>query len=120
MNWLLAAIIVLATSAADLLKSAGMREHGEMRDFRPSALAKAIPAIICNRFVLTAVLADVVSFLAFIALLSVAELSFAVPATAGIFVVETICARILLKENVNWKRWVGVSFIVCGIGLLSR
>jgi drug/metabolite transporter (DMT)-like permease len=120
MRWLPVAIIVLSTSAADLLKSLGMRHHGEVRDFRPSALGRALLAIAQNRFVIAAVLLDIVSFLAFIALLSLAELSFAVPATAGIFVVETICARVLLRERVNWKRWIGVSFIVCGIGLLSR
>jgi drug/metabolite transporter (DMT)-like permease len=49
-----------------------------------------------------------------------AELSFAVPATAAILVLETICARVLLIETISWKRWVGVSFIVCEIGFLSR
>lgn len=120
MKWLPLAIIILSTSAADLLKSLGMRQHGEVRDFRLGALRKAGVAIIKNRFVIAAIAADIVSFLAFIALLSVAELSFAVPATAGIFVVETLCAKVLLKERVNWPRWVGVSFIACGIGLLSR
>lgn len=120
MKWLPLAIIVASTSAADLLKSVGMRKHGEVRDFRLGALSKAIPAIVHNRFVIAAILLDFISFLAFIALLSVAELSFAVPATAAIFVLETIGAKILLKENVNWMRWVGASFIACGIGLLSR
>lgn len=120
MKWLAVAIIVVSTSAADLLKSVGMRKHGEVRDFRPTALGRALLAVSQNRFVVAAVLADIISFLAFIGLLSVAELSFAVPATAGIFVLETLCAKILLKENVSWQRWVGVSFIVCGISILSR
>lgn len=120
MKWLSLAIIVISTSAADLLKSLGMRRHGEMRDFRPSALGRALKAIARNRFVIGAVGADFVSFLAFMVLLSIEELSFAVPATAAIFVLETICARVLLKERVSWKRWVGVSCIVCGIGLLER
>lgn len=119
MKWLPLAIIVLSTSAADLLKSVGMRKHGEVHDFRPGAFGRAMLAIIQNRFVIAAVLLDFISFLAFVALLSVAELSFAVPATAAIFALETICAKILLKENVNWMRWVGALFIVCGIGLLS-
>lgn len=119
MKWFLLAIIIVSSSAADLLRSVGMHKHGEVRDFRPTALGRAILAIAQNRFIIAALLADLMAFLAFIALLSVAELSFAVPATAGIFVLETLCARILLKENVNWQRWVGVSFIVCGISLLS-
>ncbi|MCU1261685.1 MAG: small multidrug resistance protein [Bryobacterales bacterium] len=120
MKWVPLAIIVISTSAADLLKSLGMRRHGEMRDFRPNALGKALKAIAQNRFVIGAVAADFVSFLAFMVLLSMEELSFAVPATAGIFVLETICARIVLKEKVSWKRWAGVLCIVCGIGFLAR
>jgi bacterial/archaeal transporter family protein len=120
MNWLLVAIIVLSTSIANVLKSLGMRRYGEMSDFRPRELAKALVAVAQNRLVLVAVLMDTISFLAFIALLSVAELSFAVPATAGVFVLDTIFARILLNESVSWKRWVGVLFITCGIGVLSR
>jgi len=119
MKWPLVAIIVLSTTAADLLKSMGMREHGELRDFRPCALGKTIVAIIQNRFVLAALLADTVSFVAFVALLSVADLSFAVPATAGIFVLDTIGAKSLLNENITWRRWIGASFIACGIGLLA-
>jgi drug/metabolite transporter (DMT)-like permease len=119
MRWLPLAIIVLSTSAADLLKSVGMRKHGEVRDFRPSALGSVFKAIAQNPFVIGAVLADLISFVAFMVLLSMAELSFAVPATAAIFVLETICAKVLLRESVSWKRWVGVSFIVCGIGFLS-
>ena len=119
MKWVALGIIVLSTSAADLLKSSGMRQHGEVHDFRPGALRKAFLAIAQNRFILAGVLADFVSFLAFMALLSMAELSFAVPSTASIFVVETVCAKILLRESVTWKRWVGVAFIVCGISLLS-
>jgi len=120
MKWLPVAIIVISTTAADLLKSLGMRKHGEVRDFRPGALGAAMMAIARNWFVIIAMLADVVSFLAFIALLSMAELSFAVPATAAIFVLETICAKMLLKETVSFRRWVGVSCIMGGVVLLSR
>src|SRR5579864_8039290 len=120
MKWLPVAIIVISTTAADLLKSLGMRKHGEVRDFRPGALGAALMAIARNWFVIIAMLADVVSFLAFIALLSMAELSFAVPATAAIFVLETICAKMLLKETVSFRRWVGVSCIMGGVVLLSR
>lgn len=120
MRWLPVLVIVLSTSAADLLKSRGMRDHGELDDFRLGALGRALVNISQNRFVIAAVLADIVSFVAFVVLLSMAELSFAVPATAAIFVVETICARLLLKEQVSWQRWFGVFFIVCGIGFLER
>ena len=42
-----------------------------------------------------------VSFFAFMNLLSVADLSFAVPATAATYVFETMLARYFLKERVT-------------------
>jgi uncharacterized membrane protein len=60
-----------------------------------------------------------VSFFAFIALLSVADLSFAVPATAASYVLETVLAKYLLKEPVALGRWAGASLVACGVALLS-
>ena len=60
-----------------------------------------------------------VSFFAFIALLSVADLSFAVPATAVSYVLETVLAKYVLKERVTLVRWAGASLVACGVALLS-
>ena len=53
------------------------------------------------------------------ALVSVSDLSFAVPVTAASYIFETILAKYLLKERVGWKRWAGVALVACGVGLLS-
>ena len=60
-----------------------------------------------------------VSFFAYMGLLTVSELSFAVPATAITYVLETVLARFLLKEQVNGLRWVGASLVICGVALVS-
>lgn len=119
MKWILVGIIVLLTTIADLLKATGMRKHGEIRDFRPRALGAGLIVIAQNRFIIGSVMAMIISFLAFVALLSVAELSFAVPATAAIFVLETAAAKLVLKESIGWQRWAGVLLIACGIALVS-
>jgi len=59
------------------------------------------------------------SFFAFMKLLSIADLSFAVPATAASFVLDTILARVLLKEAVDIRRWAGAGLIACGVALLA-
>jgi uncharacterized membrane protein len=53
-------------------------------------------------------------------LLSVADVSFAVPATAASFVLETAMAKVILKEHIGARRWVGASLVACGVALLSR
>ena len=60
-----------------------------------------------------------VSFFAYLGLLTIADLSFAVPATAITYVLETILAKYLLKEQVNWLRWAGASLVICGVALVS-
>jgi uncharacterized membrane protein len=52
-------------------------------------------------------------------LLKVAEMSFAVPATASSIVVETLCARLVLKERVDVRRWGGALLVAFGVALLA-
>jgi drug/metabolite transporter (DMT)-like permease len=119
MKWLLVWIIVLATTAGNVLQAFGMRHHGEIHDFRPGALGRVAAALVQSRYIVASVVAMAVSFFAFMALVSIAELSFAVPATAASYIFETILAKYLLKEHIGWKRWTGVLLVAGGVGLLT-
>jgi len=118
-RWLLVAIIVAATTAGYLFQALGMRQHGEVREFHLGALGKMLAALARNPWIAFSILAMAVSFFSFMALLSVADLSFAVPATAASLVFETILARLVLKETVDWKRWAGAGLVACGVALLA-
>ena len=119
MRWIWIAIIVAATTAGEVMQALGMRRHGEIRDFRPGALGRAAALLARNRFVIGSVAAMAVSFFAYMGLLAIADLSFAVPATAVTYVLETVLAKYVLKEHVNWLRWAGASLVVCGVALVS-
>jgi len=119
MKWLLVSIIVLATTAGEVLQAIGMRRHGEIHDFRPGALGRVASALARCRYIAASVFAMAVSFFAFMALISIADLSFAVPATAASYILETILAKYLLKEHIGWKRWAGTLLVACGVALLA-
>ncbi len=119
MKWLLVGVVVAATVASDLLQSAEMKRHGEIDDFRPSALRRAFATVLRKRRLILAVVCMAISFFAFLELLTLADLSFAVPATAATYVVETFLARVLLKERVEWQRWAGASLVAVGVLLLA-
>ena len=119
MKWLLVAIIVVATTIGEVLQAIAMRQHGEIHDFRPGAIGRLVAVLARNRFIVASVVAMAVSFFAFMALLSVSDMSFAVPATAASYVTETILAKYLLKENVGLGRWAGAWLVACGVALLS-
>ncbi len=119
MKWLLVAIMVGSTAIGEVLQAAGMRKHGEIHDFRPNAIGRALAAMVRNRFVIGGVVSMAVSFFAFVKLLSISDLSFAVPVTAVTYVIETVLARYVLKEQVNLLRWTGALLVVCGVALVS-
>jgi uncharacterized membrane protein len=60
-----------------------------------------------------------ISFFAFMTLLETADLSFAVPVSAASLVLETILARIVLKERVDARRWMGAVLVAAGVWLLA-
>ncbi len=119
MKWLLVAIIVLCTTVGEVLQAKGMRQQGEMKDFHPGALGRVLAAMARSRTIIAAVLCMAVSFFTFMALLSVADVSFAVPATAASYVLETVLAKVLLRERISRRRWAGALLVACGVALLS-
>lgn len=119
MKWLWIGVIVAATTVGEVLQAHGMRSHGEIRDFRPGAIGRAMAALARNRFVIGSVVAMAVSFFAYLKLLTIADLSFAVPATAVTYALETALAKWLLKEHVNRLRWAGAALVICGVALVS-
>jgi uncharacterized membrane protein len=118
-KWLLVGIIVASTTLGYLFQAMGMRQHGEVHEFHLGALGTLLSGLARNRWIVCSVLALAASFFSFMALLSVADLSFAVPATASSLIFETILARIVLKETVDWKRWTGAALVACGVALLA-
>jgi drug/metabolite transporter (DMT)-like permease len=58
------------------------------------------------------------AFFAFITVLSWADVSFAVPATAANYIVGALGAKVLLKERVSKTRWAGVLVVAVGVMLV--
>ena len=120
MKWTLVAIIVAATTIGDVLKAKGMKEHGEIHEFHLGALGRLLTVLLRNKVIIASVACMAVSFFTFMALISIADLSFAVPATAITYVLETILARYVLKESITWVRWTGAYLVACGVALLAQ
>jgi drug/metabolite transporter (DMT)-like permease len=120
MKWLLVALVVGCTVFSDLLQSLEMKRHGELRDFRPRGVGRHLANLARKKFLILAVFFMAISFFAFMKLVTVADLSFAVPATAASFVAETILAKLILKEKVDLRRWAGACLVACGVALLAR
>ena len=116
--WTLVALIVAGTVAGDTLQSLEMKRHGEIH-FRGRGLGRVAANLALKKYLILAIVCMAISFFAFMTLISEADLSFAVPASAASFVFETILARIVLRERVDARRWVGAALVAGGVALLA-
>ena len=93
MKWALVLVIVVANTVGDVLNTAGMKRHGEVEHFHPRAVGHMVLHLFRNPFVMGGIAALTVSFAATILLLSIANVSFAIPATSASFLFEVILAK---------------------------
>ena len=97
MRWLLLSIIVCATVLSDILQSHEMKRSGE-QSVDARALGRLLRMTVSRRYLLLSILCLAVSFFAFMALVQIAPLSFAVPASAATFVLETALANAIARR----------------------
>ncbi len=119
MKWLLLAIVVVATALSDILQSYEMKRAGA-QSVGARGLGRLLRMIVERRYLLLSILCLAFSFFAFMALVQTAPLSFAVPASASSFILETALAKLLLKEEIGPRRAAGTVLVLCGVVLLGR
>lgn len=119
MKWVLLSIVVTATALSDLLQSHEMKRSGE-QSVSARGIARLLKMIAMRRELLLSIVCLAFSFFAFMALVQVTPLSFAVPASAASFILETVLAKIVLKEEVGRRRAAGALLVLGGVILLAR
>jgi drug/metabolite transporter (DMT)-like permease len=111
--WLLVTAVVTATAFADLLQAIEMKRH------TGATVSGTAAAVFRRPLLLGSIVFMAASFFSFLALLRISDLSFAVPATAASFVVETFLAKHVLRERVDGRRWSGTLLVAAGVALLA-
>ncbi|HLG99392.1 MAG TPA: EamA family transporter [Bryobacteraceae bacterium] len=119
MKWMWLAITVLSSTAGDLASAKGMVAHGEIEHFGPRRVGRLLRYISTHPLIVAGIAFNAISFFSFLALLTVAEISFAVPASAISYVLKTALAGWYLDEHVNARRWIGAACVALGVYLLG-
>ena len=119
MKWILVILMVAATVLSDLLQSYEMKRAGE-QSVGARGLVRLLKMIAQRRFLILAIGCMAVSFFSFMALVQTEPLSFAVPASAASFILETVLAKFVLKEQVGVKRAAGALIVLAGVLLLGE
>jgi len=117
MTWLWLTLVVVTTVGGDLLQSREMKTEGG----RDAPNMGRVLRLIGTRWPLVlSILCMAVSFFAFLALVRIEPLSFAVPASAASFAVETLLAKLLLGERLAVRRTAGAILVCGGIVLVAH
>lgn len=126
MKWFLLAMVIVPAALGDLLQSREMKLAGKDADTfaGPGRLlpgpARILKLIAKRRYLLLAIFCLALSFFAFLALVQTEPISFAVPASAGSFVVETLLATLWLKERSSPRKILGTLVVFGGLLLVAR
>ena len=119
MKWILLAVIIGSTVVSDVLQSREMRMAAKGSPDAPG-LGRVLALTVSRGYLALAILCMAVSFFAFLALVQTEPISFAVPASAGSFVLETLLAKFFLGERIAMRRAAGAALVACGIVLVAR
>ncbi len=111
-------LAALSGAVGETFLSFGMRSFGPMDWSKPGRWLDLVLLVARNRHILTGVAFAAGFFFLYLAALSWADLSFAMPITALSFIFATLMARFALGEAVSWYRWVGTLVIVAGVSLV--
>lgn len=111
-------LIVLSNAAGDVCITRGMKEIGDVSVISPRQLLGVAKRILSNRNFLLGVFCLAISFFSFLAILSWADLSFVVPATAIVYAVTVLGAKFFLKEEISRMRWAGTLLVCFGVALV--
>jgi drug/metabolite transporter (DMT)-like permease len=110
-------IVVLGTSG-ELCISRAMKAVGEVKDFRPMAIAKVISRALHVGWMWAGVGMMAMAFFALLGVLSLENVSFVVPVTALSYLAGAFGGAFFLGEHVTPQRWLGVSLVVVGVALV--
>jgi drug/metabolite transporter (DMT)-like permease len=119
--WSAIAMIVLASSAGDVLLSAAMKRIGDLDDLRlRHGLLAVIGRVFSEKLFFLALCCFCVGFFSLLTALSWGDASLVAPASASMtFVVSAGMAKVFLKEDVDRRRWVSALLVCLGVALLK-
>ncbi|HKE06285.1 MAG TPA: hypothetical protein VKB48_00585 [Candidatus Acidoferrum sp.] len=115
---LLLVFFVLCNTGGEIAMSYGVKQVGEPESFQPKALLRFVWTTVQNSWLWLALPLLAASFYSLLILFSWAPVSVVIPASASNYIVGTFGAKYLLKEDVSFKRWMGVIMVCIGVTLV--
>jgi len=110
-------ILVIAGTGGDLAIARAMKRVGQVQ-LKPSSLLRGIAHSLRQPCMWIGLILHAAAFASFLMLLSWADVSVVVPASALSYVTGVAGAKLFLRERIDGDRWVGVLLIAIGVALV--
>jgi drug/metabolite transporter (DMT)-like permease len=115
---LLLGIFIFGTTAGEIAITHGMKATGEPARLRPKEILAFLARALRNGWFWLGIPLMALSFYTLLVLLSWRPISFVIPASALSYVVGTLGAKYILREDVSPARWAGVVLVCAGVALV--
>lgn len=110
--------VVCCSTAGELCITRAMKAAGEAKSLHPLELLRVFGRAARIGYMWAALMLMMVSFFAMLTVLSMANVSFVVPATALSYAAGAYGSRVFLGERITQLRWVGVLLVCVGVTLV--
>ena len=117
--FLFIAIVILGGTGGELAVSHAMKQIGDVHPLTPSVIFSVLARALRMGWLWIGIAFMAAGFFSLLALLSWADVSLVVPATALSYVAGAFGAKFLLHEHVAPVRWAGVLLVCLGVALIS-
>jgi drug/metabolite transporter (DMT)-like permease len=120
-TWAAIALIVIASTAGDVLLSRAMKQVGDVGVlWRRHGLLSVASRVLSTPFFLLGLIAMGLAFYSLLFALSWGDLSLVVPASASLtFVANAFAARLFLHERVGRRRLFAALLVAGGVALMA-
>ena|SRR5271157_1828733 len=117
---ILVALLVVLNSAGNFFFGLGMKRIGALQGWSMAVLHSAFVAIFSSGWIWLGIVSMLLYFAALMLVLSWADFTYVLPATASMYAVVALLGHFVLGEPVTRLRWIGVALICLGVLLVGR
>lgn len=117
---MLVVLLVVLNSAGNFFFGLGMKRIGALQGWTMAVLHWAFVAIFSSVWIWLGIVSMLLFMVALMLVLSWADFSYVLPATASMYAVVPLLGHFVLGERVTGLRWTGVALICLGVGFVAR
>ena len=119
-TYILLFLVVTLGSFGNILLSKGMKQLGDLHLVSASAFGEGFIRTFSSAIIWSGILTLLLCFVAYLLVLSWADYSYVLPASAASYALIPLLGVTLLKETVSPVRWAGIILICLGVALVGR